>query len=742
MPIQGLKGEFFMKKTAFYIVATLWCTAPVFAVPSHTSATFPANGFMLEDYTYTNAATSTNMAGVYENSVNANPNYDDCPANSWCDSSGQHACSTLDGSYTLSAIGSTANTACYKSCTVATANIAHATAVTGNDYYGAGTDTCSATSCENGYHVADLNSTIGTVAGSSIGYQSNSGTGSNNNQSTFGLTENGTFGVTYSNNKGTIKGRSQCSSQVPANPWYNDANYTFSEGNIVSTLSDSTGQYCWCTLDEYTPVDGAPMSLSGPWVFYLDRGTTSLCAYNCATYCASSLGHTNSLSLAFRSAVLGSMTGGAATCEITDITVEPGYYLPAGTETPVQCTAGNYCPGLPNPVHYDADNNQDITQCAAGSFSAAGASECTVCPADTYSAAGATACTSCATNYHITGNTFANHDSATDCTITCNGGYYLRNANDTTCTAVGAGKYAPASTIAWGATGTFSTCPSGLTTIGYGPGADESGDCGHKFHAGDGVLYLRSTKKTDLALNVRVGDAIFYGNMSTSEKNMSDGTTRKLKIKHGDTVYHVYDDSVDSVGIPADYTPVEYIQSSGSSYINTGFIPAADFKHTLVFESVSSSNSQKYICGTGVEQGRSGNLRITGNALDGLYINTGSAVNVLQSNQTISGKNTIVMDLHNNAQNTVLLNGQKVSNDSSVGTITSTKQLQLFALSDTYIPSGIRIYSSVIEQGGALIRNFVPVKRASDNVCGMYDTVSRAFFGSATNTAFICPTTE
>ena len=281
------------------------------------------------------------------------------------------SCSTVgDGSYTNSAAGANENTACYKSCTVATANIAHATAVTGNDYYGAGTDTCSATSCENGYHInggtPDLNTIIGTVSGGyenndKYGYISNDGNDTYKN-TTYGLTENGTFALEYANDKGMIKGRAQCSSQVPANPWYNDANKTFSEGNIVSTLPDSTGQYCYCTVDEYTPVDGAPMSLSGPWVFDTDIGSD--CVTHCAFECpATALGNTTSYPLAFRAAIFGSLTGGAATCEITDITVEPGYYLPAGTETPVQCTAGNFCPGGIT-VYYNANNNQGITACS------------------------------------------------------------------------------------------------------------------------------------------------------------------------------------------------------------------------------------------------------------------------------------------------------------------------------------------------------------------------------------------
>ena len=68
---------------------------------------------------------------------------------------GLTACSTVgDNSYTTSDAGATVDTQCYKACTVANANINHATAVNGNEYYGAGVDTCVATACEDGYSVS------------------------------------------------------------------------------------------------------------------------------------------------------------------------------------------------------------------------------------------------------------------------------------------------------------------------------------------------------------------------------------------------------------------------------------------------------------------------------------------------------------------------------------------------------------------------------------------------------------
>ena len=129
--------------------------------------------------------------------------------------------------------------------------------------------------------------------------------------------------------------------------------------------------------------------------------------------------------------------------------------------------------------------------------------------------------------------------------LKCNAGYYastLSNGyvwNNTragllgnTCVGVGAGYYSAANIL------TRNQCPTGLTTIGYGAGADEVTDCGRILHFGNDKLYLRSGKKTTPSLNVKIGDTTYYGNMTA-------GTGKgKLRLKSGSTTYSVHDDSM------------------------------------------------------------------------------------------------------------------------------------------------------------------------------------------------------
>ena len=162
--------------------------------------------------------------------------------------------------------------------------------------------TCNFT-CEDGHHTEsfDLDNTIGNTAGNSNAYIDISGR-TVVNSATYGLTENGTFAVEY-NDKGIIKGRARCSYQRGTNNNSNPDDIT-----KLDQLPDTTGTYCWCLVDEYTPIGGSPMSLSGPWVFLNDLGTEDDCegpySLNCAWQCQGAFYGTGRL--VYRSAVLRS----------------------------------------------------------------------------------------------------------------------------------------------------------------------------------------------------------------------------------------------------------------------------------------------------------------------------------------------------------------------------------------------------------------------------------------------------
>ena len=125
---------------------------------------------------------------------------------------------------------------------------------------------------------------------------------------------------------------------------------------------------------------------------------------------------------------------------------------------------------------------------------------------------------------------------------TCSAGYYMP-ANTDGCVICPANSYCSGGTYTFNETVAqgVQSCAAGL----YAPsGMWESAQCGHILHIGNDIVYLHSVKKTTPSLNAKIGNDIFYGNMTTADVVMNSGTTHKLQVRYNDTVYSVYDDTV------------------------------------------------------------------------------------------------------------------------------------------------------------------------------------------------------
>lgn len=206
------------------------------------------------------------------------------------------------------------------------------------------------------------------------------------------------------------------------------------------------------------------------------------------------------------------------------------------------CLTNYATPNTTTATDHDAAADCKIS-CGAGTrIASANATSCTTpsgnwyVGAHTVSQGSASSVNSCLANYVISGTAATDHDAENDCKISCGGGSYIATARSTSCSNVGAGYWAAASTVSQGNAGTRNACATGLTTIGFGAGADEADDCGRILNVGDDKIYLRSAKKTTPSLNVGINGTTYYGNMGTAAK----GT---LRIQSGGNTYSVYDDS-------------------------------------------------------------------------------------------------------------------------------------------------------------------------------------------------------
>lgn len=184
-----------------------------------------------------------------------------------------------------------------------------------------------------------------------------------------------------------------------------------------------------------------------------------------------------------------------------------------------------------------------------------------------------------------------------------------------------------------------------------------------------------------------------------------------------------------------DYEVVEYLESSGTSYIDTGFKPTNNTKASYDFNVVSNYTSDdRHIFGS--------RTTATSKAFDFAWMNKQS-----ESVRFIS--NDITRDVSfNTIPQTTWLNRHTWEFTSSYWSLdgetkityttlayTGDYNLWLFAVNNAgtahsqYINQ--KVYNCKIWENDVLVRNFIPVKRLSDNKYGMYDTVTKQFFGNS-----------
>ena len=211
--------------------------------------------------------------------------------------------------------------------------------------------------------------------------------------------------------------------------------------------------------------------------------------------------------------------------EINECTngAENSYYTGAGSPD------GNDCPWVCNDGFY-RDGNEclvcpDGMECVGGGV---------ICPIGMY--ANKNQCMPCPTGYTDAQTTGAQSINA--CQKRCGGGSYIATAQSTTCENVGSDYWIAENYTNYGAIGTRNMCDSGMTTLGYGTGADEASDCGRTLHIGENEIHLRSGRQTTPSLVIRYPDqTLLYGNLSTD-------THGHVRIRFNNKTYSVYDESI------------------------------------------------------------------------------------------------------------------------------------------------------------------------------------------------------
>ena len=180
--------------------------------------------------------------------------------------------------------------------------------------------------------------------------------------------------------------------------------------------------------------------------------------------------------------------------------------------------------------------------------------------------------------------------------------------------------------------------------------------------------------------------------------------------------------------LPDEYQEVEYIESTGTQYIDTGIIGRPNIKVETNFELTDSTNISN--CGFIGSRENSGTSRFyiisfySNKWHLGLPSDFTSSTHPIVRNEI---QNVIFQSIDGNYSLTV--NGTEIYNGNS--TFSTTYPMYLFGVNNygtVSRQSSFKLYTLKIQQDGNYIRNYIPCYRKSDGEIGLYDLISQTFF--------------
>lgn len=195
---------------------------------------------------------------------------------------------------------------------------------------------------------------------------------------------------------------------------------------------------------------------------------------------------------------------------------------------------------------------------------------------------------------------------------------------------------------------------------------------------------------------------------------------------------------VDKIQVPDEYTQVEYLESTGTQYIDTGYYHTTS-RTNYELDITITSLSRSYQTLFGSRNTHDGNeAYYVGVYRDGQTYGCigGNKKDPLGWNITIGQRYLVNI----NPSIGVSVNGTSYSIPYTASVFYS-KPDYIFALNqnDNTIEYGsAKLYRMKILDNNALVRNFIPCYRNGDNKPGLYDTVNGVFYTNQGTGEFIC----
>ena len=188
----------------------------------------------------------------------------------------------------------------------------------------------------------------------------------------------------------------------------------------------------------------------------------------------------------------------------------------------------------------------------------------------------------------------------------------------------------------------------------------------------------------------------------------------------------------DTSGLPTGYTRVEYLESSGTQYIDTGFVPNSENDFIVDFALMVPKNTASYILRSGGYYGENAFSVYQSNDKDIISILKGknifSAVFVW-GKRYVAGSDGAKCYLNN------------LVSEEIASSFTSSSAIALFSSFDGSSKSNSKIYSFCIRKGKTQELFFIPSLDSTGTPC-LYDRVTRTPFYNSGTGDFLYPGKE
>lgn len=226
----------------------------------------------------------------------------------------------------------------------------------------------------------------------------------------------------------------------------------------------------------------------------------------------------------------------------------------------------------------------------------------------------------------------------------------------------------------------------------------------------------------------KAGDTRFLGSDGTTYETGHSGAGHvRVSILSLNSQKYI---KVASNGVlPSGYTQLNYIESDGTQYIDTGFTPDYNTKLEMIASPNDVSDANTATGGIFYGAGESYNSKaFECYTQSGQYeFNHGDST-LHYLGYSAVGQKLIIS--HTPTQVSLTINeNDAITSIHTQGSFTAPYTLTLFGIHRSSVICGkSKIYSCKIYNGSSLIRNFIPAMRNSDSMIGMYDLINNKFY--------------